>query len=272
MLLTDGRGERAEGHFRLEHALEVTRVARAIARGLRLNEDLVEAIALGHDLGATPFGEAGERALSIVLSKEFRHNEHSVRVVERLEDDGLGLNLTWEVRDGILNHAEGMPRPATLEGQAVRVADELVTALHDLEAASAAGVLASPHPPETAVGRLTGDYGQQVTTMIGDVVQTSFERPEVTVSPALQEACSALRVYLDDLSQRPAARVEVDRAVHCLCSIAVFYLEYGDRLPPSPVAADGPEMRVVDFVAALTDTQVRAEFARLFMPGGRFAT
>jgi dGTPase len=268
MLLAEPAPGTEHGYFRLEHALEVTRVARTIARGLRLNEDLVEAIALGHDLGATSFGEAGERALSMLITREFRHNDHGLRVVERLEGGGAGLNLTFEVRDGILNHVADAPRPATLEGQTVRVADEIVTVLTDLHAARTLNVLVAGQT-DRELRALGGRYGQQVATIVADVIATSLDRPEVAISEALDGVLRALRGALAEVSARPAARAEVDRAVHCLCSVAVFYLENAERLPESTHSGgERAETRVVDYVAGLTDTQARSEFTRLFVPGG----
>src|SRR5438876_8631784 len=158
---------------RLTHTLEVSQIARTAARALRLNEDLTEAIALGHDLGHTPFGHLGEEALSPFLERRFRHNEQSLRVVDHLENDGAGLNLTWEVRDGILNHTWSMPMPATLEGQVARFADRMAYVNHDVDDAIRAGLIAPTSLPARAVAVLGGTHGERIDTLITDLVHES---------------------------------------------------------------------------------------------------
>jgi len=260
--LGDGRGR-----VRLTHALEVTQVARTIARALRLNEDLVEAIALGHDLGHTPFGQAGEEALSVFTDESFRHQEQSIRVVEVLERGGAGLNLTWEVRDGILNHPGTMPPPATLEGQAVRVANRIAVLTHDLEAAVRAGVLAEsavPQPITTALGRT---HGERVATFVEDVVSGSIDQPQVRQGQWLDEVGAELQAFLSAaVHERATARTQRDKAVHCLRSLVVYSLENPALLPP-PVRTDDPlAVRVLDEVSGMTDGRALAEFERRFLP------
>src|SRR5438128_7953797 len=155
---------------RLTHTLEVSQIARTAARALRLNEDLTEAIALGHDLGHTPFGHLGEEALSPFLGRPFRHNEQSLRIVEHLENEGRGLNLTWEVRDGILNHTWSMPMPATLEGQVARVADRIAYVNHDVDDAIRAGILAPPDLPAGVLATLGPTHGARVNALVTDMV------------------------------------------------------------------------------------------------------
>src|ERR687894_3284408 len=156
---------------RLTHTLEVSQIARTIARALRLNEDLTEAISLGHDLGHTPFGHLGERALTPFLDRPFRHSEQSLRVVDHLERDGKGLNLSWEVRDGIVNHTWVMPQPSTLEAQVVRFADRLAYVNHDIDDAIRAGLLSEGALPKAATAVLGHTHGERIETLVNDIVE-----------------------------------------------------------------------------------------------------
>src|SRR5438477_5334448 len=164
---------------RLTHTLEVSQIARTVARALRLNEDLTEAIALGHDLGHTPFGHLGEEALTPFLGRPFRHNEQSLRIVDHLENDGEGLNLCWEVRDGIVNHTWSMPPPSTLEAQIVRFADRVAYVNHDVDDAIRAGVLDPAELPREAVAILGAEHRDRVNTLVTDLVSTSEDSAEV---------------------------------------------------------------------------------------------
>lgn len=261
----------AEGDHRrdrLTHTLEVAQVARTMARGLRLNEDLVEAIALGHDLGHTAFGDAGEEALSFFTAPPFRHNEQSVRVVEHLEQGGRGLNLTWEVRDGILNHTAEMPAPATAEGQVVRLADRVASLTYDLADACAAGIVRARDVPADVVATLGTTTARRLATAIGDVVTASLDRPDVRLSSPVTVAIDRLRAFLDTaLYQRPMASAERDRAVHSLRSLAVFFLENPDRMPAEHHGEGQTETRVLDYVSGLTDGDALRTFAAVFLPG-----
>lgn len=254
---------------RLTHTLEVSQIARTIARGLRLNEDLVEAIALGHDLGHTPFGHAGEEALSAFTEDPFRHNEQSLRVVERLERGARGLNLTWEVRDGIVNHPWSMPQPDTPEGQVVRLADRIAYLNHDLDDAFRAGILSPRDVPAEVSSVLGRTHSERITTMVTDVVETSLDQPDVRMTPAVEQAQQRLREFLfERVYLRPEGAAERDRAVHTLRSLAVFYLESPGDLPPEHGGDEPLETRVVDFIAGMTDRYALRTFARLFLPGG----
>ncbi|HVM00412.1 MAG TPA: HD domain-containing protein [Egibacteraceae bacterium] len=265
VLSLDGGHDRV----RLIHTLEVAEVARTIARALRLNEDLVEAIALGHDLGHTPFADAGEDALSVFAEGPFRHNEQSLRVVERLEAGGRGLNLTWEVRDGILNHSPGMPEPATPEGQVVRRADAIASTTHILDDAVRAGLVVPQDLPLDIVGVLGATHEQRVTTLVTDVVATSLDQPEVTMSAPVVEAHRRLEGFLTArVHQRADANAERDRAVHTLRCLAVFYLENPRELPGEHRRGGPLETRVLDFIAGMTDGEALRTFAALFLPGG----
>ena len=180
---------------RLTHTLEVAQIARSVARALRLNEDLTEAIALGHDLGHTPFGHAGERVLDGLIEGGFRHNEQSLRVVELLENDGKGLNLTYEVRDGILNHKfDGTP--CTLEGEVVKFADRCAYINHDIEDAISAGILTADDLPRDCVAVLGDTKSGRINAMITDLVETSYDRPYVKQSDEFREATLKLHSFM----------------------------------------------------------------------------
>src|SRR2546423_8308722 len=167
---------------RLTHTLEVAQIARTAARALPLNEDLTEAIALGHDLGHTPFGHLGDQALTPFLGRPFRHNEQSLRIVEHLEDDGAGLNLTWEVRDGIVNHTWSMPTPSTLEAQVVRFADRIAYVNHDVDDALRAGIVTPEELPAAASDVLGRTHADRIDTLVADLFATSDDRPEIALS------------------------------------------------------------------------------------------
>ena len=186
---------------RLTHTLEVSQNARTIAKALRLNEDLVEAIALGHDLGHTPFGHAGERALDEVCPLGFQHNEQSVRVVKRLEKQGEGLNLTWEVRDGILNH-KSAGTPHTLEGQIVRLSDKIAYINHDIDDAIRGGVLKEEDIPKTYREILGNSTRVRLDTMIHNVIINSMDQPEIRMSPEVEQATMALRAFMFEMCIR----------------------------------------------------------------------
>lgn len=180
---------------RLTHTLEVAQTARTIARALRMNEDLTEAIALGHDLGHTPFGHAGERALNQVCSEGFAHNEQSVRIVERLEKGGKGLNLTWEVRDGISNH-QMSGKPSTLEGKIVRYSDKIAYINHDVDDAIRAGVIRENEIPRTYTDILGHSTRERLNTMIHDIVNNSLEKPDIRMSEDVEFAFRGMRKYM----------------------------------------------------------------------------
>lgn len=255
-----------EGHRRTRatHALEVAAVGRTIGRALRLNEDLIEAIALGHDVGNTAFGDAGAEALSMFTTGPFRHEEQSLRMVERLANDGAGLNLTWEVRDGILNHPADTPMPSTLEGQAVRAADRIVAATLDWRDAARVGLLSEDDLPAAVTVALGATHEQRLATMIGDVVAQSTDQLELAMSARIRDAQDALLAVLRDaLAGARGLAEEHHRAVHCLSSIAVFLLQHPDTLPGG---AGSDVVRMCDLVAALTDRGAVSRFSELFLP------
>ncbi len=255
---------------RLTHTLEVAEIARTVARALGLNEDLTEAVALGHDLGHTPFGHLGEEALSPFLGRPFRHNEQSLRVVDYLENDGRGLNLTWEVRDGIVNHPWSMPVPATLEGQIVRFADRIAYVNHDVDDAVRAGLLQSTDLPEAAASVLGADNDARVTTMITDLVQHSLGSDQIQLSPPVLQALDALRDYLfQGVYLRPEAQIEQEKAVALVRTLFSYYLDHPEAVPAEyrTVPGDLPT-QIADYIAGMTDRFALRTYEQLFLPQG----
>jgi dGTPase len=254
---------------RLTHTLEVVGIARVTARALRLNEDLAEAVALGHDLGHPPFGHAGEEALSDALERatgaRFRHNEHSLRIVEHLERDGRGLNLTAEVRDGILHHT-GATAPATLEGRIVKIVDRVAYINHDIDDAIRAGVLDPARLPAAEVALLGRTASQRVDTLVHDLVETSAAAGDIVQSPQLGEAMLALRAFLfEHVYLREETEDERRRIGHVVTALFEHYLAHPDQLPPAEGDAAG---RVVDHVAGMTDRYALRRYRELFEPEG----
>jgi dGTPase len=255
---------------RLTHTLDVSHIARTVTRALRLNEDLAEAIALGHDLGHTPFGHLGEQALTPFLGRPFRHSEQSLRVVDYLEDDGTGLNLTWEVRDGIVNHPWSMPPPATLEAQIVRFADRIAYINHDLDDAVRAGVLDEGELPSPPLDVLGHTHGARINTLVIDLIDQSAGQPEVRLSPAVFSALDALRDFLfEQVYTREGARSEHEKAVRLIRDLFSYFLEHPDEMPHEYHQAPGDlPTRVADFIAGMTDRYALRTYERLFLPQG----
>lgn len=247
----------ADDHFRtrLTHTLETAGIARTVARALRLNEDLVEAVALGHDLGHAPFGHIGEAALDGILREAggdgFRHNEHSLRVVDDLENDGEGLNLTAEVRDGILNHT-GPTEPATLEGKIVRIVDRVAYLNHDIDDAIRAGILSAERLPADEIA-LLGDTGSaRIDTLVHDLVETSAVAGDVAQSEAIGAAMLNLRTFMfDEVYLGPVAQQQRDRATQIVRTIFAHYVAHPEDLPDGET--DDALVRVTDYVAGMTD-------------------
>lgn len=257
-----------EDHYRtrLTHTLEVSQIARTIARALRLNEDLTEAIALGHDLGHTPFGHAGEYVLDDILKKyygsRFLHNEQSVRVVEVIENDGKGLNLTWEVIDGIRNHTPDDPQPATLEGQIVRLADRFAYLRHDIEDAIRAGVLSEKQLPK----KYTKVLGKNILDrLVKDIIVSSRNKAQIKMSKAVQEAMDGLydfmykRVYTN-----PLAKSEESKVPELLHQLFRYY-HYNPDFQKG-IKEEGQLQHTVDFIAGMTDRYAISKFEELFVP------
>jgi dGTPase len=255
---------------RLTHTLDVAQIARTCARALRLNEDLTEAIALGHDLGHTPFGHLGEQALTPFLGRPFRHNEQSLRIVEHLENDGAGLNLTWEVRDGIVHHPWSTPMPSTLEAQLVRFADRIAYINHDIDDAVRAGVLDEGELPVEAVRTLGATHSDRIDTLVSDLVSESDDRDEIGLSSPVFAALDALRDFMfSEVYLRESARDDHDRATKLIRDLFTYFLEHPDEMPPEYHGAPGdPPTHVADFISGMTDRYAIRTYERLFLPRG----
>ena len=261
---------RPEGdHYRtrLTHTLEVAQVARTLARALQLNEDLAEAIALGHDLGHTCFGHMGERTLNRLCPGGFRHNEQSRRVVEALEREGEGLNLCWEVRDGIEQHrSDG--KPATLEGKVVSYADRIAYMSHDIDDATRAGVLCAQDVPSSVRAVLGEDHGERIDSMIRDIVEQSADRPEIVMSETVYAAFVELRAFLfDKIYRRPDALEEERKADHVLTNLYHHCVEHPELLPGD--ASEPVSARCRDFLAGMTDRFALGMYKDLFLPSAQ---
>lgn len=255
---------------RLTHTLEVSQIARTIARALRLNEDLTEAIALGHDLGHTPFGHAGERALSKHTKKPFYHNEQSIRVIEKLENDGKGLNLTWEVRDGILNHRTG-GNPATLEGQIVRIADKIAYVNHDIDDAIRGKLMKEEDLPASITNILGHSTSDRLDAMIHDVILASMEKPEIMMSDDIAEALRGLRGYMfQHLYTNPVAKSEEIKADKMISALYTYFMEDVSRLNKECVemmlAGEDQSVVVCDYIAGMTDNYAIEKFKDIYIP------
>ncbi|MBA3764460.1 MAG: deoxyguanosinetriphosphate triphosphohydrolase, partial [Actinobacteria bacterium] len=255
---------------RLTHTLDVSQIARTCARALRLNEDLTEAIALGHDLGHTPFGHLGEQALTPFLDSPFRHNEQSLRIVEHLENEGAGLNLTWEVRDGIVHHPWSTPMPSTLEAQLVRFADRIAYINHDIDDSVRAGVLDEDELPVDAVKVLGPTHSDRIDTLVSDLVAQSDDRDEVRLSPEVFGALDSLRDFMfSEVYLRESARGDHDRATKLIRDLFSHFLDHPSEMPPEYHEAQGdPPTRVADFISGMTDRYAIRTYERLFLPQG----
>jgi dGTPase len=256
---------------RLTHTLETCGIARTVSRALGLNEDLTEAIGLGHDLGHPPFGHIGEEALDRAMServgRRFRHNENSLRVVERLEREGRGLNLTEEVRDGILNHT-GPGKPATLEGRVVRLVDRVAYINHDIDDAVRAGIIGEDDLPAEEIEVLGATGSRRIDTLVRDIVEASREAGDVAQSEEVGGAMLRLRKYMfDRVYLGPEARGEHARVERTVRGLFDHYLEHPEELPTQDGAGDADEVqRVVDYLAGMTDRYCIATFRRLALP------
>ena len=274
----------AEGdHFRtrLTHTLEVAQIARTIARALGLNEDLAEAISLGHDLGQTPFGHTGEAALAGCLARhrgidvasaqvaaQYRHNEQSLRVVERIENDGRGLNLTAEVRDGILHHT-GAIRAETLEGRIVATADRIAYVNHDIDDAIRAGLLTEDALPASTHKVLGPDHSSRIELLVRDMVQTSAALDDIALSEPVWDAMSELRSFLfANVYTAPLVVAEVNKAKYLVSQLFDYYVDNIEEVPEEYRAiAEGDRLQAVtDYIAGMTDRYATATFKRLFVP------
>ena len=256
---------------RMTHTLEVVRIAKTVARALRLNEDLTEAAAMGHDLGHTPFGHAGEHALSDCLGEEFRHNEQSLRVVDILEKNGAGLNLTYEVRMAILGHT-GDRIPETLEGRIVRLADRIAYVNHDIDDAIRAGILYPEDLPKD-ITRILGDtHSNRLNTLVNDMVEVSSEAGDICLSPHIADALQQLRGFLfERVYRNPVAKGEETKAKDMLRRLYEYYITHPDAIPADfqpQLSFDGMERTVCDYIAGMTDNYAVDKFTQLFIPFG----
>ena len=255
---------------RLTHTLEVSQNARTIAKALRLNEDLAEAIALGHDLGHAPFGHAGERILNEICQRGFRHNEQSVRMVEKLEKDGRGLNLTWEVRDGILNHQTHL-MPSTMEGKIVRLSDKIAYINHDIDDAIRARVLMEEDIPLEYREVLGDTSRKRLDTLIHNIVTNSLGKNDICMSPEVESAMRGLRKFMfDHVYLNTVAKREEDRAEDLLRRLFGYYRVHIELLPAMNrqmiAAGEAEERAVCDYIAGMTDRFAIARFEDVFMP------
>jgi len=253
---------------RLTHTMEVAQVSRTIARALALNEDLTEAIALGHDLGHTPFGHIGESALSKFLPHEFKHNVQSLRVVEVLENGGMGLNLTWEVRDGILNHT-GEHMPATLEGEVVRLSDRIAYINSDIDDALRAGLLDLSDLPAGPVRTLGSTSSERIDALAHDTVDNSTGSDDIRMSAATWALMDELRDFLfENVYIGSIARTEEDKAVRVMESLAQYYLDHPEEMPAEyrPESDSERALKVCDYVAGMTDRYALTRYGEFFLP------
>lgn len=255
---------------RLTHTLEVSQLSRTVSRALRLNDDLTEAIALGHDLGHTPFGHAGERALNEVCPFGFRHYEQSIRVVEKLERDGRGLNLTKEVRDGILNHQWGL-HPSTLEGQIVRFCDKIAYINHDIDDAERAGIMTEEDIPDRFRKSLGESTKERLDTLINDIIYQSIDSNEIRMSPDIQKEMEDLRHFMyENLYTDSIAKIEEKKVPVLLKILYQYYEQHIDEMPDEYVQLirnGEAEPRVVcDYISGMTDPYAVQKLEELFIP------
>ncbi len=256
---------------RMTHTLEVTRISRTITHTLGLNTDLAEAIAMGHDLGHTPFGHAGEVALSDCIGKPFRHNEQSLRVVDELEKNGKGLNLTYEVRMGILGHT-GEHIPETLEGQIVRLSDRFAYVNHDIDDAVRAGILSDDDIPEAVSDVLGHGHSQRINTLVTDLILTSREAGKICQTPAVEKALLDLRSFMfERVYRNPIAKGEESKAKEMLQMLFEYYVNHPEALPEDfqpQLSFDGMERTVCDYIAGMTDNYAVDKYTEIFIPTG----
>jgi len=256
---------------RLTHTLEVSQNARTIAKALRLNEDLVEAIALGHDLGHTPFGHAGERALANVCPYGFNHNEQSVRVVEVLEKSGKGLNLTWEVRDGILNH-QTKGTPATLEGKIVRLCDKIAYIHHDMDDAIRGNIISEDDIPTDLRNTLGNSTTKRLDCMIHDIIINSLDKEDICMSDEIGQALTDFRDFMfDNVYKNPKAKGEEGKAVRLVENLYGYFVDHYDQVPAAlrqigEERSEDPERIVCDYISTMSDRFANHVFSDLYLP------
>ena len=250
---------------RLTHTLEVSQNARTIAKALRLNEDLVEAIALGHDLGHTPFGHAGEHMLNEICEGGFRHNEQSVRIVEKLEKGGRGLNLTWEVRDGMMNHQTRL-MPSTMEGKIVRLSDKIAYINHDIDAIRGRVLSEKDIPAEYR--EILGDTTRKrLNTFIHNIITNSLGKNDICMSEEVEQAMKGLRKFMfQNVYRNPVAKGEEERAKDLLSRLFIYYNSLPRQYLQMMEQGEEKERVVCDYIAGMTDRYAIAKFEEYFMP------
>ena len=256
---------------RMTHTLEVSRIARTITKALNLNEDLSEAIAMGHDLGHTPFGHAGEVALSEAMGQPFCHNEQSLRVVDVLENGGEGLNLTYEVRMGILGHT-GPFVPETMEGQIVRWADRMAYVNHDIDDAVRAGILRNGDIPKFVLKTLGATHSARINTLVCDMITASREAGKIVLSAQVEQALQELREFMfERVYRNPVAKGEETKAREMLKRLYDYYFSHPEALPEDfqpQMSMEGMERTVCDYIAGMTDNYAVDKYTQLFIPAG----
>ena len=264
----------AGDHYRtrLTHTLEVTQIARTLARALRLNEDLTEATALGHDLGHTPFGHAGEDALCRCYDPEFAHYRQSLRVVDKLEKNGEGLNLTWEVRDAIVNHT-GSAMASTPEGQLIKFADRIAYINHDIDDAIRAGILNVEDIPSGLTAVLGETHGERINTMVSSLIESSRDSATITMTPEVQAATNDLRAFLfERVYTNPKAKSEETKAKEVVYALFTHYVTNPDKLPAryrtriGTAEEETVERAVADFISGMTDRYAIEAYQERFVP------
>ena len=254
---------------RMTHTLEVSQIARIIARALRLNEDLCEAAALGHDLGHTPFGHSGEKAMQKFYSHDFAHYEQSIRVVEKLENDGEGLNLTWEVRDAILNHT-GSHEASTLEGKIIKLADRIAYINHDIDDAIRANIISIESIPKELIKTLGMGHSERINNMVSSIISESMNKPYVRMSSEIGEATMELRDFLfENVYRNNVVKAEEDKAIEMLGILYEYYVKNPHEMPK--VYFDNTKNEpigrcVCDYIASMTDRYAIDLFRELYVP------
>ena len=253
---------------RMTHSLEVAQISRTIARGLRLNEDLTEAIALGHDVGHTPFSHSGEEKMNSLVG-HFCHNEQSLRVVEYLEKDGHGLNLTIEVKDGILNHTGGIT-PKTLEGRIVKISDRIAYLCHDFDDSLRAGMLKEDDLPPIVNETLGTGHSSMITGMVSDMILSSEEKHDILLSDHMQEVMDVFRQFMfDRIYHSKVLYKERKQACFIIEQLFDYYMKHFDKMPQEFKEREqrwGKQQTVVDYIAGLTDSYAVAQFNDIFIP------
>lgn len=255
---------------RMTHTLEVARIGRSIACGLQLNENLTEAIAMGHDLGHTPFGHAGEVALSEVMGKKFLHNEQSLRVIDLLERGGAGLNLCYETRMGILGHTWSAPMPETLEGQVIRYADRIAYINHDIDDAMRAGILSESDIPKDISAVLGKSHSRRINTLVEDLIAGSYGSATLRMRPEVEDAMSKLREFMfEHVYRNPVAKGEEAKAREILKRLFEHYMTHPAEIPDDfrpQLDFDGMERVVCDYIAGMTDKYAIYKYQEIFIP------